>query len=92
MYKILQILLLDLAPQHVLCLRNLPMKLNMPQKFKCIHKPNVQNKTLGNAGNISRHLAVRFGSIHAIEFSFHEKVIKHHYYSGGGGEVEDLLT
>lgn len=44
------------------------------------------------AGNISRHLAVRFGSIHANEFSFHEKVIKHHYYSGGGDEVEDLLT
>lgn len=44
------------------------------------------------AGNISRHLGVRFGSIHANEFSFHEKVIKHHYYSGGGDEVEDLLT
>ena len=31
------------------------------------------------AGNISRHLGVRFGSIHANECSFHEKVIKHHY-------------
>ena len=31
------------------------------------------------AGIVSRHLGVRFGSIHANEFSFHEKVIKHHY-------------
>ena len=65
------------------CLKNLNAFTNQMFKIKLLAMSPPE------AGNISRHLSVRFGSIHANEFNFHEKVIKHHYlqwwwwWSGG---------